>query len=116
MPVLGLDTVVIGYTTQQVTRKDDNSILGFTIQEYLGDHEQPGFSLEIPDTDESLRKHVLELEDLSILITTNNQETGQSNSPGGTPVRNTRTTRGTTPRTSRRPHRTLNQMPATILK
>ncbi|CAG8611767.1 4530_t:CDS:1, partial [Diversispora eburnea] len=46
MPVLRLDTVVIGYTTQQVTRKDDDSILGFTIQEYLGDFEQLKFSLE----------------------------------------------------------------------
>jgi hypothetical protein len=163
MPVIGLDVVLTGHTTQQVTKKDENNILNFLIQEYLGDREQQEFSLEVThpsnnkylsnktdninvsmrstkavltgtinwisaDSSESSGKHVLDLEDISIFTTFNNQDTSQSgtnppwlNNPGSTSTRNTRAARGAAARgvatrTSKRLHKTLNQMPATTIK
>ncbi|GES74908.1 hypothetical protein GLOIN_2v1768118 [Rhizophagus clarus] len=75
MPVIGLNIMILGITTKTVRNVDSQSIIDFYVKENLGDQELEEFWVEGPVLDEttddeiSPRKHILILDDISLIST-----------------------------------------------
>ncbi|KAF0468036.1 hypothetical protein F8M41_025888 [Gigaspora margarita] len=154
IPVLGINSVVIGITSQTVKNVENNLTLEFYVEERVEDREPPSFWVEARHDisnkylsnktnainqnsrsttavligtityEATTGKHVMILEDISMITSKENDSTtqtitppwlSQSNIPGYAHARANRQPRGATPKTPRKGRTTLSNMNATSI-